>query len=189
MGDEYSGQTSNFSPNTTLSYLLSFLRLVDNKMGLVRCEFTLNGQAMSKLMVRLSNRTIEVPAFSGTQPLSNQAKHMCVPDVGAIPKGNYYILDRQVGGRLGWLYEQFSNKSEWFSLYAIDSKIDDQTFCDGTLRGQFRLHPAVGQGISRGCITLPSSQQYESIKSELKASGRYSVPGFDIPVYGIVSVK
>lgn len=90
---------------------------------------------------------------------------------------------------MGWLYEKLGEKSDWFSLYAIDSKIDDQTFCEGTLRGQFRLHPAVGQGISKGCITLPSSQDYDLIKNELKASGTHSVVGFDIPVYGIVSVK
>lgn len=163
--------------------------MMGNKMGLVRCEFTLNGQAMSKLTVKLCHRTIDVPAFSGTQPLSNQVKHMCVPDVGAIPKGSYYILDRQVGGRLSWLYEQFSDKSEWFSLYAIDSEIDDQTFCDGTLRGQFRLHPVGIQGISKGCITLPSMRDFQNIRLALRANGTEQIKGTDLRTYGTVTVR
>ena len=82
----------------------------------IQCFFKLNGQAMSELEIRLPHRTLKVPAYSGARPFSNQTQHMCLPDVGAVPVGQYYIIDRQSGGRLGWLRELFNEKEEWFAL-------------------------------------------------------------------------
>lgn len=73
---------------------------------------------------------------------------------GAIPPGTYYIVDRLSGGRLGWIKDFISGKNEWFALFAADSSVDDIAFCNGVRRGEFRLHPKVGTGISKGCITI-----------------------------------
>ncbi len=114
---------------------------------------------------------------------------MCLPDVGAIPKGSYYVVDREAGGRLGWLYDRLQNKSDWFALYAIDSKIDDEMLCDGIVRGQFRLHPAGVRATSRGCIVLPRLADYQLINNELKNNGKSSVPGLDLNAYGVLTVS
>lgn len=36
------------------------------------------------------------------------------------------MLDRQSGGKLGWLYDLFNGRDDWFALYAIDENIDDE---------------------------------------------------------------
>ncbi|WP_346777784.1 tlde1 domain-containing protein [Paraburkholderia sp. Ac-20336] len=35
---------------------------------------------------------------------------------------------------------------------------------NGVERGQFRLHPAGGRGLSKGCITLPGYADFEKIR-------------------------
>ncbi|MBN3801774.1 DUF2778 domain-containing protein [Paraburkholderia sp. Ac-20336] len=49
-----------------------------------------------------------------------------------------------------------SNHSACFALYRNDGVIDDVTWINGVKRGQFRLHPADGQDVLLGCITLPA---------------------------------
>lgn len=158
-------------------------------MALAKYEFRLNGKTMSQLNVKLSHRNIQVPAFSGLSAAANNSQKMCLPYVGAIPKGNYYIVDRESGGRLGWLYDRLQNKSDWLALYAIDSKIDDETLCNGIVRGQFRLHPAGVRATSRGCIVLPKLADYQLIRNELKSNGKFMVGDSDLTVYGVLTVS
>ena len=41
------------------------------------------------------------------------------------------------------------------------------TFYNNVLRGNFRLHPAGYQGVSKGCITLPSRSHYMILRDAL----------------------
>ncbi|WP_240162656.1 tlde1 domain-containing protein [Paraburkholderia sp. Cy-641] len=54
------------------------------------------------------------------------------------------------GGTIG----RSSNHSAWFALYRNNVAIDDVTWINSVKRGQFRLHPADGQGVLLGCVTL-----------------------------------
>ncbi|MFP3617622.1 DUF2778 domain-containing protein, partial [Paraburkholderia sp. SIMBA_050] len=70
-----------------------------------------------------------------------------VPNDGPLPAGVYYIVDRQSGGRMGWLNDFRSDllagthRADWFALYRNDGVIDDWTSLNGIRRGHFRLHP------------------------------------------------
>jgi len=96
------------------------------------------------------------PAFSGLGEHVNRRASACILNTGPIPPGEYYIIDRQSGGLLGPLRDLFTGRDQWFALYAIDDKIDDEVFCDKVKRGLFRLHPRGPFGRSEGCI-LPKS--------------------------------
>ena len=100
--------------------------------------FPLNGQSLSSLQCSCG---ASYPAFSGVVGARNDPSQVNVPNVGAIPPGTYYIIDRQSGGYLGWMYNLLGIKTNWFSLYNNDGQIDDFTSVGGVLRGQFRLHP------------------------------------------------
>lgn len=157
-------------------------------MGWADCFFRLNGQAMGELEVRLPNQILKIPAYSGARPFSNQRTHMCIPHVGAIPLGEYYVVDRESGGRLGWLKDLFNEKTEWFSLYRIDDKIDDYTWCDGVKRVHFRIHYSVSGDGSRGCVTLANPNDFRDLKSALRTSGKRKVSNLDIECYGKLTV-
>lgn len=91
-----------------------------------QCSFDLNNQPMSALKIG----ALSVPAFSGQGQYINKRSSACLIGQGPIPPGQYYIFDRQGGGRLEWFRNLFSDHSDWFALYAIDGKIDDETFCN-----------------------------------------------------------
>ncbi|BCM01218.1 hypothetical protein MAFF301560_06050 [Ralstonia solanacearum] len=114
---------------------------------------------------------------------------MCLPSVGAIPPGKYYIMDREAGGILGPIKDFFRGKDDWFALYADDGHIDDATFCDRVKRGSFRLHPKGFSGISEGCITLENALDFYRIRAMLKGTGTFAIPGTDLRSYGRVTVK
>ncbi len=149
------------------------------------CTFELNDQPLSTLKVAGTS----FPAFSGLDPHVNRRVSACIAGVGPIPPGRYYIWDRQSGGLLGSVYDMFGQRSEWFSLYAIDGKIDDETFCQEVKRGNFRLHPKVGRGISKGCITIDSQAQFNRLRALLKTAKQQAVPGSVLLAYGTVEVK
>lgn len=127
------------------------------------------------------------PAFSGDGEFRNRRTHMCLPDQGPIPIGTYYILDRQSGGKLGAVYDYF--KGDWFLLYARDRVIDDERYCAGLLRGQFRLHPKSGRGLSKGCITLEVESDFALLSRALKATKMEQIPGTQWMSYGTVVVS
>ncbi|WP_244122195.1 DUF2778 domain-containing protein [Burkholderia latens] len=129
------------------------------------------------------------PAFSGLTPHINKRSQQCLKAYGPIPLGTYYIVDRQSGGRLGRFHDLGSGKSNWFALYAVDDRIDDETFCNGVRRGEFRLHPKSGFGISRGCITLNDEADFHIVRGLLKNSSASFIPGTNIRTYGKVVVS
>src|SRR5690606_30543397 len=59
-----------------------------------KCTFELNGQAMSNLTIG----ALSFPAFSGLGDNINRRISACVPNLGPIPPGDYFILNRESGG-------------------------------------------------------------------------------------------
>lgn len=151
---------------------------------MIDCSFELNGKPISALKCG----TVSFPAFSGYDKNANQPQSACQSGIGPIPPGAYYILDRQSGGLLGYLRDMFSDRKEWFALYAIDKEIDDITYCNEVKRGNFRLHPKGPLGISQGCITVESLDDFKRLRSILKESEQTSIPGTNLKAYGKVTV-
>lgn len=158
----------------------------------VACSFRLNGKRMSVL---------QCPGFGGVAAFSGDGKSINDPnatarqDEGPLPAGKYYIIDRQSGGRFGWLEDAVkdtfvhSNRREWFALYRNDGKIDDWTFVNGIRRGNFRLHPVGRLGESKGCVTLANPTQFDKLRAFLKSQPTAKIPGTDITYYGTLEVR
>ncbi len=68
----------------------------------IRCTFDLNGKTISTLNCPGFGM---VSAFSGTKSGRDNPNATGIEGVGPIPKGTYYIIDRQSGGRLGWFHD------------------------------------------------------------------------------------
>ena len=151
--------------------------------------FELNNQPMSDLKMGV----FSFPAFSGRSSHTNRRISACHVGFGPIPPGTYYIFDRQTGdglaGALRELMEVLEGKHDWFALYAIDGKIDDETYCNRVRRGEFRLHPKGPQGISQGCITIDSRRDYARLRGILKNTAPMEVPGMTLLAYGKVVVR
>lgn len=73
-----------------------------------QCSFELNGKPMSTFKLGASS----FPAFSGLDDYVNKRALACTLNLGAIPPGRYYILDRPSGGRLGWLWDLRSSRKD-----------------------------------------------------------------------------
>jgi len=152
---------------------------------LIDCKFELNGKLMSTLWCGATR----FPAFSGLGKHVNKRISACVLNQGPIPPGTYYIFDRQSGGLFGPLRDLFNDRDQWFALYAIDDKIDDETFCEKIKRGQFRLHPKGTTGRSEGCIVIEKNTDYQFLRSILKKSEQVEVPGVELKAYGRLVVR
>lgn len=147
-------------------------------------SFSLNSQSTSQLKCSCDD---EYSAFSGSGSSRNNPGQAGNPNVGPIPPGVYYIVDRPTGGRLGAVRDFFRpDKADWFALYRSDGVIDDQTTVDGILRGSFRLHYG---SRSEGCITLINKDDYSRLFRLLKTTERGIIPGTNIPYYGTVTVQ
>ncbi|TDN61118.1 DUF2778 domain-containing protein [Paraburkholderia sp. BL10I2N1] len=138
-------------------------------------------------------------AFSGNGVYRNRGGCTAVRDNGPIPAGKYWIVDRPTGGigsqAYAWAKDALnaavgapSRHSEWFALYRDDGSIDDVTWINGVKRGQFRLHPAGGQGISLGCITLPSYSEFETIRRALLHTATIPARSSGLRAYGTIEV-
>lgn len=149
------------------------------------CTFELNNKSSSTLLCG----EFKYPAFSGLGKYVNDATNVCLPDQGPIPKGTYYIVDRESGGLLGPVVDYFKGRNEWFALYADDGTVNDETFCDKVKRGNFRLHPKGSLGISKGCITLENIDEFRHLRALLKKTSTIDVPGTKLKAYGKVVVK
>ncbi|HEU4622446.1 MAG TPA: tlde1 domain-containing protein, partial [Burkholderiaceae bacterium] len=66
-----------------------------------QCSFELNDKPMSALVIGSQSFN----AFSGLDPYVNKRAAACTPNLGPIPPGSYYIVDRESGGFLGRLYD------------------------------------------------------------------------------------
>jgi|SRR5690554_617069 len=150
-----------------------------------KCTFELNNKPMSSFKIGASS----FPAFSGLGQHVNRRVSACVPNQGPIPPGEYFILDRESGGRLGWLRDLWSGKGNWFALYANDGSIDDETWCESVKRGQFRLHPRGFEGISKGCIVVDQPRDFQLLSSILRGGEQHSIPNMEITAWGKVLVK
>ena len=149
------------------------------------CTFELNGQPMSSFKIGASS----FPAFSGLGEHINRRVSACIPSHGPIPPGEYFILDRESGGRLGWLRDLFSGRTDWFALYANDGKIDDETWCAEVKRGRFRLHPKGPRGVSEGCIVIDQESDFQLVRAILRSKKPIDVEGTDIHAWAKVIVK
>ncbi|MCP4489331.1 MAG: DUF2778 domain-containing protein [Gammaproteobacteria bacterium] len=152
---------------------------------MIDCTFELNDKPMSTFKRGAASFT----AFSGDGRHINRRISVCIPNQGPIPPGAYYIFDRQSGGLLGSFYDMFNEHSKWFALHAIDSKIDDETYCNKVKRGAFRLHPKGSRGISEGCITIENPLDYQFLRTILKNTTPVAVPGSTLKSYGKVVVR
>lgn len=173
-------------------------------MEILICNFTLNDEQNKKqkcyLKCEFGKKDFIAKAFSGYGEYMNRRDYACYVD-GPIPPGEYYIFDRQTGGRLSVLWDLFrttlnSDYNKWFALYAIDKKIDDETYCGKVRRGEFRLHPKGPSGISKGCITIENRTKFLTLWSMLKSQSPFVVPVSSIvsdtkklKAYGKVVVK
>ena len=149
------------------------------------CTFALNGLALSPFKIG----SLQFDAFSGRATHVNQPASACLVGVGPIPRGKYFIVDRQSGGRLEWLRNLFSDHGDWFALYADDERIDDETFCGLVKRGQFRLHARGPRGISEGCVTIAERSDFMHIHGMLKCTRPVQVKATGIDSYGVLTVS
>src|ERR1700688_3097052 len=123
----------------------------------IQCTFRLNNKPMSVLHC---DGVGDFDAFSGIDGVKNNPDAVSIPDVGPLPRGRYYIVDRGSGGLFTHIidfFADFINQTErrkWFALYRDDGNVDDWTFIDDVARGLFRLHPHGTSNVSKGCITL-----------------------------------
>ncbi|MCC8395267.1 DUF2778 domain-containing protein [Paraburkholderia sp. MMS20-SJTR3] len=138
-------------------------------------------------------------AFSGDNIYRNRGGCTTIANKGPIPAGKYWIVARPAGGpgsRIqAWLKDEWnsfkgnpSDHSEWFALYRDDGMIDDVTWVNGVKRGQFRLHPAGGEGRSFGCITLPSRFDFVRIRSALLHTSAIVAGSSGLNAYGTIEV-
>lgn len=151
----------------------------------MECLFSLNGQPMSTLRCG----PVTVPAFSGLGDHANRREFACLAGAGPIPPGAYYIFDRQTGGLLAPFRDLFSDHSNWFALYAIDGKVDDETFCNRVKRGAFRLHPRGIGGISYGCVVVDGMGDYHHVRALIRRNKPQAVPGTSLKAYGRLIVQ
>lgn len=148
-----------------------------------RCSFELNDKPLSAFKIGGHS----FAAFSGLDPYVNRRLAACVANYGPIPPGTYYIVDRESGGFFGWLYDMFGQRGDWFALYANDRRIDDVAYCREVKRGNFRLHPKVGRGISKGCITIDKQSDFNKIRTILKSVKKHAIPNSALLAYAIGS--
>lgn len=134
------------------------------------CTFRLNGSDLSNLSCPGVGF---FSAYSGNSgPHRNNPDSVTLKGTGPLPPGKYYIVERprSIGTRIKDIAaSKFtgSDHSIWFGLYRVDKHIDDVTFINDVERGNFRLHPAGYEGISNGCITLPSSSDFGILRQAL----------------------
>ncbi|MFM0237606.1 DUF2778 domain-containing protein [Paraburkholderia phytofirmans] len=158
----------------------------------VKCTFVLNGQRDS---VFSCEGTASVAAFSGMDHGRDNPDDTAVENVGPIPKGTYYLVDRQSGGLMGFLYEWCyatgsvsTDRRKWFTLW--NPATGDTTNINGIKRGHFRLHPMGYLGLSHGCITVENSQEFDRLQKFIRSRGQtVPVPGIALRAYETVDVK
>ena len=159
-------------------------------MGLA-CSFKLNRQATSQLVCPGLG---SFAAFSGQKEGRNNPAMVDKTEIGPLPPGRYYIVDRRSGGRLGWLRDWINaewsvDRNEWFALFREDGVVDDVTSIDGVVRGGFRLHPIGPLGLSEGCITLFHLSDFVRLRDALKKEGVSTAIPSGGAAYGTVDVR
>jgi hypothetical protein len=158
----------------------------------VRCTFALNNKTTSALYCSGFG---SVTAYSGQKWGRDNPKATAAEDVGPLPAGTYYIVDRQSGGMLGWARDLWSedgygttDRTKWFALW--NPSTGDTTMTDGIRRGSFRLHPEGPQHLSEGCITVGSHIEFDQLRQFiLSRKPDLPVPRSSLRAYGTVDVR
>ncbi len=150
---------------------------------MLQCQFRINGKETSRL--EIDNRSY--PAFSGFEIHVNNLRSQCIQNLGPIPKGKYYIVDRATGV-LQKLNAWLTARDDWFALFAIDENIDEFVLCNGIRRGKFRLNPIGDEGISLGCVTLINKSDFKIVRTTLLAQPPKLVGKHGAKAYGILNV-
>jgi hypothetical protein len=158
---------------------------------MIRCTFMLNSYGLSTLSVPGVGF---FPAYSGNAgEHRNNPNSVAVKEVGPLPPGRYYIVDRPTGSWRNILKNEAlsitsgSDRKLWFALYREDSRLDDLTFIYQVERGNFRLHPAGYSGESKGCITLPNHSHYDILRGSLLQTAKAKISAC-LTAYGTVQV-
>ncbi|MBC8740288.1 DUF2778 domain-containing protein [Paraburkholderia sp. UCT31] len=139
------------------------------------------------------------PAFSGDGIYRNRGGCTAAVSKGPLPAGKYWIVARPTGGiasRLQALIKDAYNAArgnpshhdEWFALYRNDGTIDDWTWVNGVKRGNFRLHPVGGDGVSFGCITLKSVADFSRLRHALLHTPTVLAGSSGLHAYGWIEV-
>jgi hypothetical protein len=158
----------------------------------VSCSFLLNNRETSTLYCQGFG---SVKAFSGTDVGRDNPFDTGMKDIGPLPRGKYYLIDRQSGGRFGWLWDWLAvhahvstDHTEWFMLW--NERGGDTTFIDGARRGNFRLHPMGPHRLSQGCITVVDPAEFNTLQRFIRSQGPTTpVPGSTLKAYGTVDVQ
>ena len=158
----------------------------------IRCTFSLNNQPTSTLYC--SGFGV-VAAYSGQKQGRDNPNDTAMPDIGPLPAGTYYIVDRQSGGRFGWFWDWYdahgfgsTDHTKWFMLWNAHG--GDSTMIDGIKRGHFRLHPEGPMRLSEGCITVVSPFAFENLRRYIRSQpSNLPVPGSTLRAYGTVEVR
>jgi len=156
---------------------------------MIQCTFTLNNEPMSFI----KGPGFQYRAYSGESTHRNKPGYMCTPMLGAIPLGRYAIVDRESGGLRSKVMDalksarSLSNRFDWLALYALDGKIDDEMFCNGIRRGEFRIHSGGLSGTSYGCVTLPNTIDFYSLRNRIRAR-KFVIPSTGFQAYGVLNV-
>ncbi|MEM5345551.1 DUF2778 domain-containing protein [Paraburkholderia azotifigens] len=133
-------------------------------------------------------------AFSGHDNGRNNPAAVAIPDIGPLPPGRYYIVNRGSGGLFTHVRDLFvdlvngTDHNKWFALFRDDGDIDDWTFIHAVGRGHFRLHASGLRNRSDGCITLPDRIAFDRLQHMLRSASVMSVPGGKGLAYGTVDV-
>jgi hypothetical protein len=157
----------------------------------VFCSFTLNRKETSQLVCSGFG---QVEAYSGQKIGRDNPDEVADVEVGPIPPGTYYIVDRQSGGRFGGLRDFIAehmgstDRHKWFMLWNPHG--GDLTMINGIRRGQFRLHPEGERRLSEGCITVKNPADFERLQRHIRAfEPTMQMPGTDMRAYGRVDVR
>ncbi|NIF52044.1 DUF2778 domain-containing protein [Burkholderia sp. Ax-1724] len=158
----------------------------------VFCTFALNNRETSGLYC-LGLGMIE--AYSGHGKGRDNPNAVSIPMTGAIPPGTYFIVDRQSGGRLGWLHDLSdtylgsTDRTKWFMLWNAHG--GDTTMIDGIRRGNFRLHAEGPMRESDGCITVKNGNDFERLQRYIRShKPNIAIPGSDhLKAYGRLEVR
>ncbi|WP_347555500.1 DUF2778 domain-containing protein [Robbsia sp. KACC 23696] len=161
-------------------------------MSGLQCTFALNGKATSIFNCPGFGA---VAAFSGQKSGRDNPAATAIASIGPLPRGRYYLVDRQSGGVLGFLYDLWSkygvgttDHTKWFMLWNPAS--GDSTFVNGVWRGSFRLHPMGRMKLSEGCITVVDPATFNRLADFLRAQKPgIPVPGSPLKAYATVVVQ
>ncbi|WP_322044767.1 DUF2778 domain-containing protein [Paraburkholderia sp. J67] len=158
----------------------------------LRCEFILNNKKTSTLTCSGFGA---VEAYSGQKQGRDNPADTAMPEIGPLPAGTYYVVDRQSGGRFGWAYDWWdahgygtTDHSSWFMLWNAHG--GDTTMINGVKRGNFRLHPEGPARLSEGCITIVSPFAFDNLQRYIrKQKPTLFVPDSTLRAYGTVEVR